>query len=233
MIIRVQKNNVSDQIFEQLKDNIAHRVFAPGTKLPSENDLADSFGVSRISVRAAIQKLVAIGLVESRSGEGTFVKKPEASIYLNAIIPMLILEPKGIIELLEFRKGLEMQSCELAASRATAEEIDQLKKIVDQMNESFDQGNIEKYSVEDFDFHFCIAKMTKNSVIENVLLMLKEPIFTHLEEMNEQLGLELGNYGHKNIFEAIKNRDPKAASYFMERAIESSIEKMKLLAKTV
>ncbi len=128
---RSSKNNVSDQIFEQLKDDIAHRVFAPGTKLPSENDLADSFGVGRISVRAAIQKLVAIGLAESRSGEGTFVKKTEASIYLNAIIPMLILEPKGIIELLEFRKGLEMQSCELAASRATAEEIDQLKKIID------------------------------------------------------------------------------------------------------
>lgn len=233
VIKRVQKNNVSDQVYEQLKDNIVRRVFAPGSKLPSENDLANSFGVSRISVRAAIQKLSAIGLLESRSGEGTFVKKADASIYMNSFIPMLILEPKGIIELLEFRKGLEMQSCELAASRATAEEIAELNRIMEKMNQSFIKGDIEQYSVEDFNFHFCIAQMAKNSVIESVLLMLKEPIFKHLEEMNQQLGLALGNYGHKNIFEAIKNKDPKAASYFMERAVESSIEKMRLLEKNV
>lgn len=114
---------------------------------------------------------------------------------------------------------------------ATVEEIVALNGIMDKINESYNKGDIGEYSVEDFNFHFCIARMTKNSVIQNVLFMLKDPIFTNLEETNKKLGLELGNYGHNNIFEAIKNRDPKAASYFMERAIESSIEKLKLLAK--
>lgn len=226
-IKRIQKQNVSEQVYEQLKDNIFRQYWLPGTKIPSENVLADMFEVSRVSVRAAIQKLIALGILESRNGEGTFVKKFSASIYLNSLVPMLVLEPRDIVELLEFRRGLEMLSCELAAERATQEEIIFLGNIMDRMNKSCTEGNIDQYSVDDFDFHLCIAKMSKNSVIENVLMMLKDPIFKHLEEMNKRFGLELGINYHRNVYEAIKNGDAKAASHFIELSIKRSISKMK------
>jgi Transcriptional regulators len=226
---RIQTVSVSEQVYDQLRDNIIEKIWLPGTKLPSENNLAKMFNVSRVSIRSAIQKLIALGMLETRTGEGTFVKKISPSIYLNPLVPMLILDPAEIVELLEFRKGLEMQSCELAAIRRTPEEVELLGSILQKMIQYCGEDNLEQFSVEDFNFHTCIARMSKNSVIEHVILMLKEPMFKHLEEMNKRFGLDSGLTYHQEIYEAIKREDPKAASFFIEAAIKQNMNSIEQL----
>ena len=122
----IEKKNISEQVLEQITDNIVKQQWPAGAKLPSENDLAQMFKVSRVSVRTALHKLIALGILEVRNGEGTFVRRADAGVYLNSLIPTLVLEPHDILELLEFRRGIEMLSCELAAERATPEDIEKL-----------------------------------------------------------------------------------------------------------
>ena len=70
---------VSDIVFDQLKEMIVTQEWAPGDKIPSENEIAQMMSVSRVSVRSALQRLASIGIIESRQGEGTFVREYSTS----------------------------------------------------------------------------------------------------------------------------------------------------------
>ena len=87
---RVKRKSVSSQVYEQLKAQVLHRVWLPGTKIPSENLLPHQLGVSRVSVREGLQRLVSLGLLETRHGEGTFVCEYDAGTSMNALLPMLV-----------------------------------------------------------------------------------------------------------------------------------------------
>jgi len=227
-IKKINKSSISEEVFEQIRTNIARKRWLPGTKLPSENDLADMFGVSRVSVRAALQRLSALGILESKSGDGTYIREFSAASYLSSsLTPMLVLEPKDIIEILEFRKGLEMQSCVLAAHRGTDEEFDQLSEHLNKMIEDCRTGNRKMYPIHDFEFHLCIAKISKNRLIEQVLRMFKDMLFAHFDKMVRDLGMELNLEHHRMIFESIRMRKSKDAAACMERSLERSIEKLR------
>lgn len=223
----IEKKSVSEEVFDQIKDNIVKQVWLPGDKLPSENQLAGMFRVSRVSIRTAIHKLVALGILEARNGEGTFVRQINTGVYLNSFTQMLVLEPHDILELLEFRKGIERLSCELAAERATESEIAELEKIIADMKKSCDDKDVSRYTMEDLNFHMLIAKMSKNSVIENVLTILRDHILAHFSEMNSRLGLELNLENHIKILEAVKNHDSKAAGSYIEDSINRSMKKIR------
>ena len=90
-IQKVVKSSVSQQVFDQLRQQILSGSWKPGDKLPSENELAAQFGVSRVTVRNALQKLSGLGLLETRFGEGSFIRGPEAGAALNQLVPMVYL----------------------------------------------------------------------------------------------------------------------------------------------
>ena len=83
-VVPVKKSSASDQVFEQLKDNLIQGTWKPGEKLASENELASLFGVSRITIRQALSRLAALGLVETRLGEGSFVAEPKPGMYMQS-----------------------------------------------------------------------------------------------------------------------------------------------------
>lgn len=226
-IKRIERKSVSEEVFEQLKDNIVRQLWPAGARLPSENELAGMFGVSRVSIRAALHKLIALGILEARNGEGTFVRQAISGAYMNSLIPMLILEPRDILELLEFRRGIERLSCELAAERATEEDIRRLEKVIEDMKKSCSENNVDRYTADDFNFHLCIARISKNSVIENVMMILKDHIFAHFAEMNNKLGPDLNIECHIEIFKAIKTHDPKSAGFYIEESLLRSMEKIR------
>jgi len=226
-IERIKRKNISDEVYEQLLKNISEQVWLPGSQLPSENDLAAMFGVSRVSVRTAIQKLTALGLLEAKNGEGTFVKRLNATMYLTPLLPMFVLKCQDIIEVLELRMGIEIISCRLAAERATPEDIEMLEKIFEQWKQSNQAKDVYKFASDDLDFHICIAKISRNSMIEHVLTTLKQPILIHLTEMIKRIGFELNVDMHYNIVQAIKEKDSEAATFYISHALKKSIERLR------
>jgi len=126
-LARVQRSGVKNQVFEQLRDRIIDRTWPPGAKIPSENALAHSFGVSRVSIREALHMLVSPGLLKTRHGGGTYVRKYSGEIFLNPLLPLLALDKINILNVLEYRKIQEKGIVSLAVKRAGSAEIEQLE----------------------------------------------------------------------------------------------------------
>ena len=132
-IKKVVKSSVSQQVFDQLREQILSGSWKPGDKLPSENELAAQFGVSRVTVRNALQRLSGLGLLETRFGEGSFIRGPGSGAALNQLVPIALPgagDPAGYPDLPPHGGG---PICEIACRRATDREIAGLREQLEQM----------------------------------------------------------------------------------------------------
>lgn len=221
-IISIKKQSVSDQVFEQIKQQIISGQWAPGDKIPGELELAKMFGVSRVSVREAIHRLVGMGVLYVRRGEGTFVSEIVPEDYFNTLLPILMVERSNLIEMLEFRSILEVESIKLACRRADKNDIERLQKSVSNMRKN--RGDNRKFAAEDLNFHLALAIATHNAVIVKVNAIIHDMLKTAMEKVVELTGFDKGIYYHEKILEALKNRDENAAVALMREHIEVTME---------
>lgn len=137
----LQRTGASEQIFHILKNNIATGMWQPGDKIASENELANQFGVSRMTARNALQRLSAIGLVESRVGEGSFVKEFHLSSYVGEIADLLESD-KSLHDIREFRRFFEASCLQIACIKRTDSDIEKLKMAYQRMIEIAPTGEL-------------------------------------------------------------------------------------------
>ncbi|HKJ65711.1 MAG TPA: GntR family transcriptional regulator, partial [Desulfopila sp.] len=138
----IKPKRISDQVFEQIRELIYKGTFAPGQQITPERNLAASMQVSRTSVRNAINKLVTMGMLEHRQGQGTFVASPE-NRRGNPLAAAMATEEATLDDLLEVRLGLETNAAELAARRATEQDLLAIEKSLQEMEEDMiNQGHI-------------------------------------------------------------------------------------------
>lgn len=215
----IKSKRVSDQVFEQLRELIYRGELKPGDQVMPERELSLTLGVSRTTVRNAINKLVVLGLLEHKQGQGTFVRSPEAR---DRYPLALALENEGatLEDLLEVRMGLECNAAALAARRATGEDIDILQQSMERMERVFleEDANIEP--AVDAAFHMAIAHATKNPVHIHLMKHFHDYLFMGIKENLRMLYEDSGNIDavveqHRSIFQAIKRRDPEMASSAM------------------
>ncbi|HPU45071.1 MAG TPA: FadR/GntR family transcriptional regulator [Thermoclostridium sp.] len=218
----IKRKTVSDEVLEQIKDNIISGEWAPGTKIPGEMDLAEMFGVSRVSIRQAIHRLVGMGVLTIRRGEGTFVSEVLPKDYFNALLPVLMIEAADLAETLEFRAMIEIESARFAARRATDEDISRMEKALANMKKC--QGNYKEFAIEDLNFHTAIALATHNSVVVKVTTILHDMLKDSMEEIVRFRGFQDGLHYHARILDAIKNRDAVAAAELMKEHIVAAIK---------
>ena len=157
--IRVKR--ISDQVFEQLRDLLFRGQLKTGEKLMPERELAQALGVSRPTVREAINKLVTMGFLEHRQGQGTFVRSMDSQRENNPLSAVIQGPEVSLEDLLEVRMGLESQAVMLAAQRATPDDIDILRNALDAMVSQNQAGELG--IEEDVSFHMGIAYATKNT----------------------------------------------------------------------
>ena len=217
-INKIVKQNISDIILKQMKEQILNGDWEPGKKIPSENELTELFGVSRISVRQALQKLTAIGLIETRAGEGSFVKKLSPGIAMNNLIPALYLSPDSLKEVLEFRKVMEGPVAELACLKAGPGDIENLEKIYRDMVKYKD--NLEKFSQEDYNFHIALGIITNNSIIIQLYTIIQEQLNIAFKKIVTVRGNKAGLHYHRLILDAMKEKNSEKAKKMMDEHME-------------
>jgi GntR family transcriptional repressor for pyruvate dehydrogenase complex len=217
----IKQKKVSDEVLEQIKDNIISGEWAPGTKIPGENDLARMFGVSRVSIRQAIHRMVGMGVLTIRRGEGTFVSEILPKDYFNTLLPVLMIETTSLIEMLEFRSVIEIESARFAALRANEEDIGRMKEILSNMDKS--KGDYKKFAHEDLNFHTALALATHNSVVVKVTAIMHDMLKNSMEEIVKLRGFQAGMHYHRKILNAVINRDAEAAAKIMREHIETAI----------
>ena len=186
----VKQQKVSAQVYDQLLAQIRNNTWPEGTKLPSENELRLELGVSRISVREALQKLTALGIVETRQGEGSFIGKMTNDSYKDMLVPMFMIDKNSLQEILEYRSIMEVGATEIAARKITAEELGDLEAIVERME--YTGAELKKFARDDLQFHMAIAQATKNKMLINVYLFVHDLLSMSMESIVEHLGMRDG-----------------------------------------
>ncbi len=214
----IKPKKVSSQIAEQIRASILAGEFAPGEKLPPERELAEMFGVSRPSVREALNVLASSGLVMSYQGGGTLVMSLVETTAGNPLTELIRSQQERALDVIEVRKGMESWTAFYAAQRALPEDIRRMEDIIASMKRNLE--GLQPSEDLDANLHIVIARATHNIV----WLHLMQSLFDAMKEF--QQGVWRAVYltsedhhllyqHHLAIFEAIKARDAEGARQAM------------------
>ncbi len=225
MAIRpVKREKVSELVLEQMKDQILRGRWGTGSKIPSEARLTELFGVSRVSVREAIHRLVGMGVLCIRRGEGTFVNEILAADYFKTLLPILMIDAPSLDDMLDFRAMIEVGSARLAAQRADADDLTRMRATLAAMEAT--RGDRKRFSAEDLAFHTALAVASHNGVVVKVTAIVHDMLEVAMEEIVRITGYEGGLHYHRKILEAVERRDEQEAARLMAEHIGVTIEKV-------
>ncbi|MDO4549321.1 MAG: GntR family transcriptional regulator, partial [Clostridia bacterium] len=153
-------------LYEQVADRLEGLILADytsGERLPSEQALAEQTGVSRTIIREAMKLLKERGLIDSKTGSGAFVTKPEAQNISNVMARIIQIEKIDPDSIYEIREVLECAAVRLAVRRATEEDISEMTKTLDALR---DRGlDAQTRRNLDFHFHYLIARASRNPLL--------------------------------------------------------------------
>ncbi|MGL5544719.1 FadR/GntR family transcriptional regulator [Cetobacterium sp.] len=221
----MNKEKASDKVFKYIEEKIVKGIWKEGDKIESENQLAIELNVSRVSVREAISKMVAMGILLKKKGGGSFVKGLTAINFMDNLIPFMILGDGDYIEILEMRSALDTVGVGLFIKNADDETIKELDKINKNLNEK--DITPDKFFEQDMIFHRFIMKNCGNSLIYKTFEMLLNIMGYHAKEQYFKLPLKDRILEHDLITDAIKKKDLEIAQIYMKRHLERTIFDLK------
>jgi GntR family transcriptional repressor for pyruvate dehydrogenase complex len=216
----VRRANLPSSIADRLRRQIATGQFKAGEQLPGHRELAAMYSVSVGSVREAISMLVSEGLIATHAGRGTFVAAG------NDILPTSWsgspLDRKKVEELIDAREALEGAIAEWAAVRATPEQIDKLRTIIERMQESHNDPSM--FLQADVELHLMLAESADNRYLHQAMAGIRSMLRRDLELSAELTLRRLGDLQHpvdehRRLVEAVAARDPDGARAAMINVI--------------
>lgn len=217
MLTKLSRETLADQAARNLMAFIQAQALKPGSFLPPETQLAADLGVSRPIIREALKSLEGKGIIEVMSGKGAVIRPldgQQLELYFQRAIQ---IENEAIIDLLELRKGIEVQSAVLAAQRGTADELASLRQIVAEMRRNLHDP--EAYVALDMAFHNQIAAMTRNTMIRTLVAALRVAINSTLNESmirsHTDETLERVQVGHEDILDGLEGGDAERSGRAM------------------
>lgn len=213
----VNTGRISADIVAQIKRAIREGRLTPGDQLPSERDLTQQLGVSRVSVRDALRMLEATGLIEVRVGArgGAFVTAPAPVLVGEGMADMLMLAEVTPSEVTELRLIFELALLPLACERRSDEDLVELDAICDRAEASLAGGNYDvALSAE---FHTRLAECTHNAAVTLFAESFQGPLLISLRHA-QRAAPEMGKAGireHRAVVDAVRARDVQAARTIM------------------
>jgi GntR family transcriptional repressor for pyruvate dehydrogenase complex len=219
MLRAIKKTRIHEEVFSQIHELITAGRFKARDQLPSERELAETFKVSRTSVREALRALETKGLIVSRTGTGNFVADLPVESLVGPLARLLIDEKKALADVFEMRKLIEPHIAALAAERATRNDIARLKSIVAKQSAAVSRG--ETGVEADAELHFSIGRATRNHALQKLVSGLMEMLSRSREESlqtNERRESSID--AHRRIIGAIEKHDKTRARGEMLRHIE-------------
>lgn len=220
-----RKKIISDEIVDAVKEKIIKGELKPGEKLPPQGELARQLGVSRTSLREAINKLSTMGLVESRQGLGTYITSMNPASFMRTFYHDLLMNRAAVAELLEARIFIERATVFLAAMKANMDDLMPLQESVKKQRAVICEADYESFSQLDLQFHMTLAKISQNSVLEKTLKAVRELLQKFISEANSTLpgACERAVKYHSRIVEAVlAHRAAQAERLLVEHLLDVS-----------
>ena len=161
-VVKIEKINLVEAVYQQLREMILSGKVSEGTKLESENKLAESFSVSRVVIREALQKLRGEKLIVTRQGVGTYVANPSNFAPNTQSIE---LTEAAYMDFIHFREAVEYTAAALAKNAATEEDFDELDRYAAQLDQQLYKN--DEVAEADFEFHYALVCCAHNVFLEN------------------------------------------------------------------
>ena len=217
------RERLAERVLRDLEERIVTRSLAAGDHLPAEAQLASHYGVSSRVIREALGALAARGLVEIQAGKGTLVRGVDSSALRDFFQVAMRADSRGLWDLFELRKLVEVQVAELAARRATAADVEACSEALRRLEAARD--TLEEYVIADVDFHQAVARASGNRMLVLLLEGLREPLRmarTRSWQGRLRVGHELADQidMHRRILVAVRRRQPRVAAEAMARHLD-------------
>ncbi len=203
----IRQARLAELVAQQIRGLILEGTLRPGTRLPTERELAERFNTSRPTVREAINELEAEGLLQIQR-TGMHVADPAASTITEPLSRLLMSDPRGVEDYMEFRQIVEGAACFLAATRAT--DVDQrlLRRAYEEMMDLHEKVDPEREAEADAKFHLAIYEASHNLTILHVMRSLSTILRSYVTQTRVRLynrdryrGTTIDE--HKTLFDAI------------------------------
>lgn len=216
---RVQNKKIYEQVAEQIRNRIQQGEVKPGERLESVEQLAKRFQVGRSTIREALSALRAMGLVDIRQGEGTFVTRLDMSKLAEPIGNFARINKKEMLEFFEVRKIIESGAASIAATKRTQKHLDAMREALEAMDQALGGDNLGELA--DARFHMAIAEATQNSVLLKMMHQISDTLQDTMREsrrlwlFSENATLERLHQEHGAIYRAIEEMNPLLAQQLM------------------
>lgn len=221
---KIVKLNIAQQVFAYLKKKIEDGTWPIGSRIPSENELTESLGVSRSSVRTAIQQCVALNILESQHGRGTFVRNNDVSGIIGTVHTLSGTDYDDLLQVLEFRMIVEKESAALAAKHATPEHVARLERLLQTMKGSI--GNADVFVPADVEFHRELCRAAGNTLLEAALCNVFEQTARSHRQLNDLFGYKDGIYYHTKILKAVREGNASQARREMKAHLQQAMDNL-------
>ncbi len=228
----IAKTTLCEQVARQIGEMISSGQWKPEDRLPSEAELSKIMGVSRATVREALRSLAFVGLVQMRTGRGTYVAA-SVPIFIDHLLAHGVLNTeKDLRDLTDARMALETELTALCAERATAEELQQLELVVKEMERARPEGG-GKFADLDLEFHMGVATYSKSQVLAKLLRTIRSLLQEFIAKSAQMPGdRDLALLEHQKILEALIEREPRKARSAMRNHLQSFLRGYRLLVGT-
>jgi len=217
------QNNATQMVYDAICDNIKKKKWLQGDKIWTEQELSKQLNVSRIAVRQAIDKLVAISVLRKVQGSGTYVEKHDAVSFFTS--PVYSMSVEDLLQLILFRMNFESGNVSFFVENAKDSDIAELEQNYKKMCAA--QDDREEFALCDFEFHQIIANGTLNSFIIQINNFMSDMLREHQHFLNRLIGPEIGIEYHGLILKYIKERDTEVSSLLMKKHISVTAERIR------
>jgi GntR family transcriptional repressor for pyruvate dehydrogenase complex len=214
----------AEQVVAHVRTLIERGALRPGDRLPAERHLASQIGVSRPTLRAGLHALAAMGVVRSRHGSGTFIPDGPPALASEPLAMLAALHRFSRDEMYEARRVLEVGAAELAAERATPEQLASLADAVSNLFAVMQEP--QSFLFHDVEFHRIVASSSGNPILAALIDMVSALYYERRRKTAERAAnrdLRAAAEAHRRIYQAIRRRDVATAGREMhDHLVEAS-----------
>lgn len=216
----IRQARASGEIVSQIERAIFSAQLSPGDRLQSERELAEEFGVSRITVRDALRVLEARGLIRVKVGAsgGAFVTESNVDNVAESISTLILLRRMTLSELAEARTVVEAATAELAAQRWGAEQLGRLEETVERGRKVVREG--APHTEASMDFHVALAEAARNELLSATVRAYRDLLMQTVHDMRDVKSARTTQKAHEEIIEAVRRRDAEGSRRLMLAHLE-------------
>jgi GntR family transcriptional repressor for pyruvate dehydrogenase complex len=222
---------LGEQVAAQLAAQISDGQWLPGDKLPSESELCTTLRIGRSTLREALKSLAYVGMVQMRPGEGTYVLDSAQSLVDRIRTVGALKTEKELQDVSEARLILETELAAMAAERSEPTDLEKLDGLLKEMKRSLEGDGVE-YAALDVDFHLAIATCSKNQLLHELLVPIRNVLQEFIAKSQELPGIkQSAQEHHARILAALRQRNPEKARREMRAHLQTCEKAFTLLGR--